>query len=161
MEEFIQYYSTIGCTTTLQWLALTWGHSCHPFQMVYADYAFLRQIFRTIGCKQLRLFEEPKNNSPPTAFADFLRWMYTDYMGKMNEDPPGTVSSVFCANKYRESLLQRYPTMDSPMQEFLVSMTEGKKKLYQTAAKFSQCIADSLTAIIVFPDIPLDLYSEK
>jgi hypothetical protein len=40
-------------------------------------------------------------------------------------------------------------------------MTEGKKKLYQTAAKFSQCIADSLTAIIVFPDIPLDLYSEK
>jgi len=79
-------------------------------------------------------------------------------MEKMNEDPPGTVSSIFCANKYRESLLQRYPTMN---EEYLVSMTEGKKKLYQTAAKFSQCIADSLTAIIVFPDIPLDLYSEK
>ena len=126
--------------------------------MVYADYAFMREIFRTIGCNQRHLFQEKKNNSPTTAFAEFLGWMYKDYMEKMTEDSPGSVSSIFCANKYRESLLQRYPTMNAPMQGYLVSMTEGKKKLYQTADKFSQCIADSLTAIIVFPDIPLDLY---
>jgi len=156
VEEFIQYYSTIGCTTTLQWLALTWGHSCHPFQMVYADYAFMRQIFRSIGCNQRNLFEEPKNNSPTPAFAEFLVWMYKDYMEKVTENISGTMSSIFCANKYRESLLQRYPTMDVSMQGYLVSMTEGKKKLYLTADKFSQCIANSLTAIIVFQDIPLD-----
>ena len=129
--------------------------------MIYADYAFMREIFRTIGCKQLHLFEDKKNNTPATeatAFADFLRWMYNDYMKKVMEDPQGTVSSIICANKYRESLLQRYPTMNAAMQGYLVSMTKGKKKLYQTADKFSHCIADSLTAIIVFPEIPLDLY---
>ena len=120
----------------------------------------MRQIFRSIGCKQQHLFEEPKNNSPTTAFAEFLVWMYKDYMEKVTEDISGTVSSIFCANKYRESLLKRYPTMNVSMQGYLVSMAEGKKKLYQTGDKFSQCIADSITAIIVFPDIPLDLYSE-
>ena len=126
--------------------------------MDYADYAFMREIFRTLGCKQVQLFEHKKNKTPTTAFSDFLGCMYKDYMKNVTEDPQGTVSSIICANKYRESLLQRYPTMDDTMQSYLVSMTKGKKKLYKTADKFSQCIADSLTAIIIFPEIPLDLY---
>ena len=130
--------------------------------MDYADYAFMREIFRNLGCKQVHLFELKKNKTPTTAaFYDFLGWMYNDYMKIVTEDPQGTVSTIICANKYRESLLQRYPTMGDTMQSYSVSMTKEKKKLYITADKFSQCIADSLTAIIVFPEIPLDLYWKK
>ncbi len=126
--------------------------------MVYVDYAFMRQTFRSLWFKQVQLFEPKKNKTPTTAFSDCLGWMYKDYMENVTENPQGTVSSIICTNKYRESSLQRYPTMDDTMQGYLVSMTKGKKKLYKTADKFSQCIADSLTDIIVFPEIPLDTY---
>ena len=114
----------------------------------------MRQIFRSLGCQQVQLFDPKKNKTPTTAsFSDFLRWMYKDYMEKVKEDPQGTVSSIICANKYKESLLQRYPKMDDTVQGYLVSMTKERKQMYENGEKFSQCIADSLTAIIVFPEV--------
>ena len=43
--------------------------------------------------------------------------------------------------------------MDDTVQGYLVSMTKERKQMYENGEKFSHCIADSLTAIIVFPEV--------